>query len=305
MVKKLVKLVVGLVVLLVAGVVAILLSIDGLSRRAVESAGTYVLGTPTTLGSMKIGLLSPGASMSQLAVANPAGFTDASFLTLGSGALALDAPSLLSDVIRVPSIRLSAIRVSLEQKLEGSNATVLLDHMKQALGGSGGSSGGDSGGGRKLVVDELLIEDVQVTVRATGLPVASPPVTVTVKQIQLKSIGNGGKDPVGLNQLTAMVVDAVLKAAMEAGAGQMPEQLVKGVLGGLGGLKGQLPALEVAFDAGGGMKPLGDALGKAGQEMQKAVGEKVGEATKKADEAVKDAAGKLEQGLGDLLKKKQ
>lgn len=315
--KKLVKVVVALVVLLVAGVVAAALSIDALARRAVEVAGTHVLGTPTTLGGMSIGLVNPGASMSTLAVANPAGFGGdpgaAPFLSLRTGALAVDAKSLMSDTVRIPSIRLSDLSLNLVQSGAQSNAGAILANMKQAVGGGSGSSPSSSSG-RRFVIDELLIENVSISARTSGLPVPTPAVNLTVAKIRLESLGSGGKDPIGMDQLVAIVVNAVMQAAVEAGASQLPRQLVEGVLGGIGGLGGGLSNFGMSIDTGGGLKPVGD-LGALAQRagvdlsaLSKGVGDQVekglGDLGKKIDDAGKGAGEELKKGLDDLLKKK-
>ncbi len=315
--KRLVKLVVALVALVVAGVLALVLSIDSLARRGVEVAGTQVLGTPTTLGGMRIGLLNPSASMSDLAVANPSAFTGsnggAEFLSLRSGALAVDARSLMGDVVRIPSIRFSDLSLNLVQNGAESNAGTILANIKRTLGGSSGSGGGSSSGGKRFVIDELLIENISISAKASGLPIAAPAANLKVARVRLESLGSAGKDPVGMDQLVAIVVNAVMQAAMEAGASQLPKQLVEGVLGGLAGIGGGAGNFNLSIDTGDGLKPIGDlgslaqragvdlsALSKkAGEEMQKGLGD----LGKKLEGAGTEAGEKLKKGIDDLLKK--
>ncbi|MBM4111998.1 MAG: hypothetical protein FJ253_01290 [Phycisphaerae bacterium] len=317
--KRLVKFAVALVVLLVVAAAAVVFSIDSIAKQAVEMAGTHVLGTPTTVGSMRIGLLNPSASMTALAVDNPSSFAGdaggAKFLALQNGSLAVDAKSLMGDVVRIPSVRLSDLSLTLVQKGSESNATAILDHMKRTVGGSGGGSGGgSSSSSRRFVIDELLIENISIRATASGLPVEVPAANLKVARIRLESLGSGGKDPVGMEQLVAIVVNAVMQAAIEAGASQLPAQLVQGMLGGMSGLGGGLANFNLSIDSGSGLQPVGDlgtlakragvdlsALsGKAGEEVQKGLGD-VG---KQLEDAGSKATEGIKKGLDDILKPK-
>lgn len=312
MIRLLMKLMGMLVALVALAIGVAIYSIDSIARRAVEVAGTHVLGTPTTLGGMHIGFVSSKASMNGLAVANPPGYADPEFLTLGDGSIGVDARSLTGDVIRIPSIRLSDIKVVLEQKGDASNAKVILANMKSAFGSGSSSSGSSASGGRRYVIDELLIENIAITAKASGLPILQPTVNLNVKQVRLASLGSAGKDPIGMDQLTAIVVNAIMQAAIEAGGSQLPKQMIDGVLGGLAGLGQGIPNFNLAIDTGGGLKQVGDIsqlAGKLGVDLGSLTERFGGDGIKglggvgeKLDEAGKSAGDALKKGLGDLLK---
>lgn len=318
MIRIVIKLLVVLVVLVAVAIGVALWSIDSLARRAVEKAGTHVLGVATTLDRMSIGVVSPGASMHALTVANPPGFSDPTFLSLGEGALALDITSLRTDVVRIPSIRLTDLRVNLEQKGGEGNARTILAHMKSVLasrsGGSGGTGGsGGESGGRRYVIDELLIEQVHITAKGSGLPILQPTLELKVPKIRLESLGSGGKDPVGMDQLTAIVVNAVMQAAIEAGGSQLPKQMVDGVLGGLAGLGGGANDFSISIDTGGGLKRvegvaklaqrLGVDLGPLSERFGGAGGTDTGGGDP-LEGAGKAAGEALKKGMDELFKKK-
>ena len=297
--KTLLKLIVLLVVLLVAAIVAGIFYMDSIAKGAIEIAGTNVLGVKTTVGGVSIGLVSGTAGLDKLEVANPEGFKSPEFFTLQKGGVAVTPASLLSDVIRVPKIELNDLALSFEQKVGGgSNVDAILANLKKFSGGSGdgkpSSSGGSSEGGKKFVIDELTITNIQVTARTLDMPLGDKGITITVPKVQLRDIGSGGKDPVGLNQLTGMIVQVVMKAVMDAGAGQLPDIFMQGLGNGLAGLgdtftKG-LGGLSI--DAGKGLQDITDQLGKG-------VTEGVGKALEGAGKGVEDAA----KGAGDAVKK--
>ena len=64
-------------------VVAAVLLIDVIARVGIEVAGSKVLGVPTSVRNVDIGLLRDHSSVSGLEVANPPGYTDPMFLSLG------------------------------------------------------------------------------------------------------------------------------------------------------------------------------------------------------------------------------
>lgn len=315
MIRRLVKLAVVLLVLVAIGVGLCIYYLDSIARRAVETAGTHVLGTKTTVSQMHIGLLSSNASMHSVSVANPSGYADPTFLELGDAELGVDAKSLMSDVIRIPSIRLSDLKLVLEQKGDTSNAKVILANMKNAFGS--GSSSSKSSGGKRYVIDELLIENIDISAKVGGLPIGGipilePAVNLNVKQVRLESIGSAGKDPIGMEQLTAIIVNAVMQAAIEAGGSQLPKQLVDGVLGGLAGIGKGVPNFDLSIDTGDGLKPIGDLAklaGKFGIDLGSFTEALGGDAAKglgglgeKLDDVGKSAGDALKKGVGDLLK---
>jgi len=314
MLKRLVKLVVVVVVLLIVAVGVAIYSIDAIARSAVEKAGTHVFGARTSLGGMRIGLLNPSASLETLAVANPPAFAGSagstSFLELGTGAMAVDARSLMSDVVRIPSIKLSDLTLRLDQQGAESNASVILGNMKRALGGSGSSTPGASGPGRRYVIDELLIERIDIHAKASGLPIAAPTTNLKVERVRLESLGSGGKDPIGMDQLMAIVVNAVMQAAIEAGAGQLPKELLQGMLSGVAGLGTGVPNFALSIDMGGGLKPTGDLAALASRagldassissKVAEEVSKGLGDVGKKLEDAGKSAGDAIKQGLGGI-----
>lgn len=316
MLRRLVKVVAVLLVLLLAATGVLIYSIDSIAKSAVERAGTYVLGSRTTLGDMSVGLIRPSATMDALTVANPGGFAGAQgaagFLELGSGAIAVDARSLMSDVVRIPSIHLSDLTLNLVQKGGESNAATILANMKRTLGSGGAGSTAGAPGGRRFVIDELLIERIVINATASGLPVVAPSVNLKVERLRLESLGSGGKDPIGMDQLTAIVVNAVMQAAIEAGATQIPKELLEGMLGGIAGLGNGLPRVALSLDLGSGFRPADDLASLAGRvgvdlsALSSKVGEEIskglGDAGKTLEEAGKSATEGIRKGLDNLLK---
>lgn len=298
-----VKLAVVLVVLIVGVVVAGFLYVDSLARGAIELAGTKALGVKTTVDGVSIGVLSGEAGLKGLDVANPPDYQSEHFLHMGSGDVAVTTRSLLEDVVRVPKIELANIDLSFEEKLGGkSNVDTILENLKKFAGDSGGGTA-KSDSGKKFVIDELTITNIKVTARAHGVPLADKGIVIEVPKVQLKDIGSGGKDPMGLNQLSALIVSTVLQAVLDASGGQLPAVFVQGLTNGLGDI-GNVFAKgvgSIGVDLGSGLQGIGGGLGKGLSEGVEKAAEDVG---KGIEDAAKGAGDAVKEGLEGLFKKK-
>ena len=267
---KMLKILIGLVLLLVVALVVAGFFIDGIAKTAIEDGGSRALGVATTVKGLDIGLLGGTATLKGLRVANPKGFGEGAFLELGEGSVAVSASSLFSDTIRVPELTLSNVRVSLLQALQGSNYGTILDNLKRFQGGGETSSEE----GKRFVIDKLLIEDVVVTAAPVqGFDLGK--VSIPIDRIELKDVGSESDKGVLLADLSGIVVQAILQRA--SATGKLPG-LVQGALGGkLGGLRGlQDVGAEMLQGLTGGpgdvKKTVGEATKGIGKKLQGLLG---------------------------------
>lgn len=305
LIKRLVVVVIVLVLVLIVGVVAaVFFYINPLVKKAVNEGGTYALGVPTTLDSVNVGLLSGELSLDGFTVGSPAGFNEPHFLKLDSGDVAVSLPSLRSDVITVPKFELEGIDVRLEKKDGKANYEAILDNVEKVTGGGGSGEPKPSdptADEKKLIINDLLIRNVTVHAQLVE-GVEATKVTVPVKEIHLTNVGKTGEGVGGsgvtISQLSGILVEVLLAAAVENGGGLIPADLLNDLQGKLGSLD-NLKQFGVEAVSGLSDKALG--------EVQK----HVDEATKKVEgqvkDAVEDAGNKLKEGIGNLIpgKKKE
>lgn len=299
--KLVIGLAVGVVVLLVAAVVIVILSINGLAKKGIEEGGTYALGVPTTLDSASVGLFSGKFSMKGLEVANPEGFTETNFFALGEGAVQIDPQSFGKEVIELPLLSLDTITANLEKKGGQANYKVILDHVK-SLGGSGEGEGdkpAEPADEQKLIVRELIIRNVNVKLDLLGLPGgdATAPfqkiavINIPIDEIKLNNVGKTGEGVAGsgvtMGELTGIIVQAVMAAAIQKGGDKIPAEL-------LGDLQGSLVGLTDLSSMGF------EAFGDAPAQVQK-LGEDLSKAAEDAGKALEDGAKKVEEGLKGLI----
>ena len=283
MIKKLVLLVALLVGLALAALVVAFYTIDTIAKRAIESGGTYALGVPTTVQSANVGIMTGTFGMSGLNVANPQGFSASPFLSLGDAGVAVTLSSLREPVVMLPRLSLDNLSVSLEKKGGSANYAVILDNLKKLGSGSSSKSSGD---GKKFIIKELSLRNINVGVDLIGGPGAIGDLTkiqLPISEIKLENVGQTGTGVGGtgvtMEQLASIVVQAVLAAAAEKGGGILPAEILGELQGGLANL-GQLDKL--------GMKVLADP-----KVLEQLGAGKATEAIEQGKKAVDDAAKKV------------
>ncbi len=255
--KKLLLVLVFLVgLVLVLGLAAVWFG-DSLATGAVERAATNALGVPTELGEMRLGVFDGRVDLADLRIDNPDGFDQEHLLTLGSAGLAVAPWSLLSDTVRVPEIRLSGLRLHLQQAGVRSNIQSILEAM-----GSDESAPAGGDGGVGFVIEQLRIEDVEVEVLFALAAEEPSRAVVPLAPIDLKNIGSDR--PVSLDKVVGIVVQTVIATALANGGDAIPAPLRAVLQAGMQPLE-SLEALGVKF--------AGDLAGTAAQQLEKAAAE--------------------------------
>lgn len=287
--KLLLKIAVVLVVLLIALVAAVFFlgsqGLNALVKEGIQRGGTYALGVPTTVDSVSVSPFSGKASLEGLEIANPSGFNAPHFFTLGSGGAEVNLASFNSEVIEVPSLRFENIYASIEKKGDAANYKTIMENMKKVTG-SGDSKPDSAPGGaeKKLIVNDLLIRDVRVHVDVLGIPGGAATgslqkltaVEIPIEEIHLTGVGRTGDGVGGTGvtpaELTSIVVEAVIAAAVRKGGGVIPADLLGDLQGSLAGLASlENFNLEVIGDAPATVQNLADEAAKAVEEGKKAV----------------------------------
>ncbi len=268
---KLFKRVRTLIFILVIAVIVVVLGtnvlVDGLIRSGVESGATRALDVGVTIDHLGLGLLSGSASMSGLAVGNPAGFDAEHLLTLKDGSVQLEIGSLLGDVVNIKDIQLKGAHVVVEQKgLINNNLQTLIKSLPKSDG-----SKTSEPSGKKLHIDNLEMTDITVEIKFSDIPGKTDAVDLTLPPIRMQDVG--GDEPIDTAGLTSKILLAIAKGVSEQASGILPDDVISDIEGSLGAL--------------GGLK---DTLAERGKELL---------------EQGKDAGKKITEGLGNLLNKEE
>lgn len=221
-------------------------NLDGLVKKAIETAGSEVAGVKVSVGDVKISLSDGKATISGLTVGNPAGFKSPSAFTLGAISVAIDTGSVTSNPVVIKDISVAAPAVTYEMGEGGSNIDRIQKNVAAKTGGGGAKKAEPAksdGDDKKLVIDRLALTNGAVTL---ATPVPGVKGSAGLPDIVLTGIGrkSGGASA---GEVAAQVLDAITKAALKAGQGM-----------GLGNV-GDMVKKAVPGDAGGALKGL---LGK-------------------------------------------
>ena len=286
-VRALIIIVLIVIILLTIAVVFI----NSIAKSAITSAGSSVLGVPTTVSSVEIGILSGHSELTDLEIENPKDYSG-TFLKLTDGILDVNLGSLLGSSIEIKEIAFDGIDLTFIQKLGGSNVNVILENVKKNTASKDDSTkdestkdeSKDSSDGRKFIIDELKITKVSVAVSIEPISSATKPSVIKIKEISVKDIGKkeGG---VTTDQIVSIIVQSVIHSVLEAAPGELPSVMLQGIKGGLSGL-GNLDLGDVSFDGGEGFKKITNSI----SDITKSSGKNIGE-----------AIGGIGKGIGDLF----
>lgn len=263
-------LVIILLIILILATIAVVF-INSIAKAAITSAGTSVLGVPTTISSVDIGIFSGHSEITDLEVQNPKDYPG-TFLKLSDGILDINLGSLLSNSIEVKEIEFDGIDLSFIQKLNGSNVNEILANVKKntASSGEAASKPASTSDGRKFIIDELKITKVSVAISIQPISSATKPSVVKINQILVKDIGKkeGGATT---DQIVSIIVQSVIHSVLEAAPGEIPSVMLQGMKGGLSSL-GNLDLGDVSFNGGDGFKKITNSISNIGKSSGKDIG---------------------------------
>jgi hypothetical protein len=282
--KKLLILVGVLVLLLVIGIVAAIMSLDSGIEKAVEEGGSYALKVPVELESVSVSILSGKASLKGLSIANPEGFETPRAVYLGEVALEIKLGSVTSEVIEIPEVRIIKPELTVEGSLKGSNISKLManidETMKEMSSGESGEPAEKptekpaeekpAGPEQKYKIGRVLVTDATLKLSAKFMNGRES--SATIKKIEIVP----GDEPMTMAELLKKVIGDIMKEGAKN-----PGQIGK-MMGGLV-INSGLGSVENATEAV-----------KTGTE-------KATEATKKATEVGK----KVTKGITDFFKKRK
>ena len=264
--KKLLKLLVGIVVTLVVLLLAIVLTlpiwISPAVKKAASVGGPMVLGVPVSVGSVSLSPLSGGMTISQLSVGNPSGYSDKPAFAVDKVDVGLNIRSLLGgDTIVVKKIQIDAPAISFESKDGVSNFDAILAHAKKSESAEKTAKPAEKKAGKKVVIEDFTLNGAKVS--CTTAWTFGKPITIPLPPLTVKDIGkaSGGTTPVEavtqvMNEIVNSLSQAVTALAAKSG------DALKGALNGSGdAAKGVTDALKGM--TGGGSDAVKGAEGAA------------------------------------------
>ena len=221
--KKLRRLLLGLVVLVVVVVLAGVFSIDLLAKAGLEKGAAYALGVETTVDSLSLSLIGGSLSISGLRIANPEGFGSQYFMESGQFDLQLRTGSIFEQTIEFDKFALDGLEINIEQKLPENNVVQILDNLKKFES----DQQAEPSEGKRIKVDRIVIRNVKAHFHL--LPGIGPagPVTVEVPEIELTDVASDDGGGILIGQLVGRIVQAVLTDVFAKSEGMVPTGFLK------------------------------------------------------------------------------
>ncbi|HLL91097.1 MAG TPA: hypothetical protein VK324_17490 [Tepidisphaeraceae bacterium] len=281
--KALKWIVIVVLVLIVGAVVAVLLGLDSIVRRTVQTQSANSLNVDTALAGASVGLLSGDVALSGFNVGNPPGFSGDDLLSLGRVAVDTSYGDLRGDPVRVASISIEEPKLVIEQKGTEFNVKKFVDNLPQGPAGED-KPPADGSKPLKLIIGQLRIAGAQVVLKPDVSALAKIPgasavtdkiqsqYAITIPPIELKDIGTGegNQNGAAIKDVTSRILTAMTTAA--ANSNELPAEVRAALTGDLSAMK--------------------DKIGTAAQEQ----------ATKLADDLSKRVGGDAGKVIGDAMK---
>ena len=172
------------------------------------------------------------------------------------------------------------------QRADGSNVGAILDNINKGSSDKPSDDAPkDDSDPQKFIIDRLEVDNVQIAISVQPISDATKPSTVTIKQIVIEDIGRK-ENGVTMDKVSQIIVQSILKSALEAAPTQIPSIMLSAMRGGLSNLD-HLDLGGVQVNLGKGLSTILGDLGKA-----------TGSGGKSVDDTLKD----IGKSIGDLLK---
>jgi hypothetical protein len=222
--KKFIIFIVLALILAVAGTaVYVLRNLDSIVKAAIEKYGSQAAKTAVRVSSVKIKLSNGEGAVLGLTVANPAGFSFPSIITLDDISVRIAAKSVTNTPIVIDTILVSGPEVFYEMK---ENGTANVDTLKKNLTSSSREEPpqkSPKGKEIKLHVRKLVFEKGKVHVRVAKL--MDKPYTVELPRLELSDIGkHGGATPA---EIARIIATALAEESAKAVARAQGDRLLR------------------------------------------------------------------------------
>lgn len=230
--KLLRNLVLAVVLVVVGAVVVVMWQGESIVAAGIEEFGPEVTGTTVEVGDVSIGPLTGSASLEDLVVSNPAGFTEPHSLRLGEISTSLDIQSLFSEKVVIHSVEVINPEFTFELGDDTQNLTRINENVQAFVGPE--EAAGDAPP-TLFVIEDFHLKGAKVKVAGLGVKALNQ--EITLPDLHLQGIGekeNGVLAADAAKQIFAAVTDLVKKELVKAQATGLISDTLK-LPGGIGG----------------------------------------------------------------------
>jgi uncharacterized protein involved in outer membrane biogenesis len=202
-------------------------NLDKIVAKVIEDVGTEVTQTAVRVGGIELDLLNGKAGLSQLSVANPAGFSDPHIFSLELVSAAIDVESVGSNPVVINEIVVRQPRVAYEMNTQGiSNLDVLKKNVEAYSAtrdtGTGTGSGaateqqestGQAGEETRFIIRSLHFDGGELNASSALHP--DKPVKASLPAFTMHNIGESSGGATS-EQIAQEVLDRLVRQARDA-----------------------------------------------------------------------------------------
>ena len=194
--KILIRIGLGLLVLVIAGVIVVGLFLGNIIKAGMETVGPKITQTSLKVNSVSVSMLGGSAGVKGLVLGNPEGFKTAQAMSVGKAAVSVAPMSILSDKVVIRSVEVRDAEITFEGSPFGANNLNKIMENVNAIAGGGkaGTNAAAQAGAKKpakkLEVDDFLIIGAKVHVSLTGM--GGKEMTLPLPDIHIRDLGKDG-----------------------------------------------------------------------------------------------------------------
>ncbi|MFV0422258.1 hypothetical protein [Oleidesulfovibrio sp.] len=234
--KKLLLLVGVLGVIIVGLVVTLVLSINPIIEKAVNTFGPELTKANVSLNKADVSFMSGKGSLEGFMLGNPAGFKSDHAMKVDGVLVKIDKDSLTKDTIVIHLVEIVNPDIIYEKSGRTDNFTALLNNVKKSVASDKSPQApaeeqpADADSQRKVIIDNFIVRGGNVSLTMAEL--GGKGISAPLPDIHLKDIGRekqGATPAEALEKIFGALNDAVGKAATSG-----IREATKGITEGLG-----------------------------------------------------------------------
>lgn len=241
--KIVIRIVVAVVILFVVVLIGCWVFLGSIVTKGVNTVGPTVTKTDVRLGSATVSIVSGSATLKDLFVGNPEGYTTPSAIKADKIAVSLQPMSIFGDKIIVKSVNVEAPDITVEGGITKNNLTKILDNTQGSADQAEAKKNEPESqkkapadkAARKIEVDDFVISGAKVHYNG-GVITGNKTLTLPLPEIHLSNLGTG-PDGITAADLTKRVMDAIvvqIGPAITSAAGNVGKEAT-GLLKDVGG----------------------------------------------------------------------
>jgi hypothetical protein len=209
--------------------------LDVLVKYALEHYGPDVAGVSVKVEEVRISTRDGRGSVRGVDIGNPPGFSAPRSLRLGEVRVALDAATVMDDVVRIHELAIEGAQVTYERGSKAANLDVIQRQIEAyAKRASAAAQGEGAAKKRRFIIDRITIRGARVLMTNPGL--GGQGLTFDLPDLQLRDVGKrqGG--------VTASEATAIVSGALQQRIAQRLLTNIEALR--RGGLEGAIDALK-------------------------------------------------------------